>query len=236
LAGTNLEEGYSSLRQALYPNVTLPFRAHHTWGYDVYGDKKFVEFRRRTPDSPGESPALDFLGASLIVSTEPLPSPSKTVAWSGNAVLSSRPNALPRVTVVSQAVGIPSPEKRLDYLFGDWDPRQEVVLETTEGEGHQGFPKLKSWTDPPGRVEALGEGRGWLVYSGVYHPGWEAWANGKKTIVQRANHAFQGVPVPEGEWTVHLLYRPPRVRLGLWVTVMSVLMMVVFLKKTEKHS
>jgi hypothetical protein len=223
LGGTNLVEGYNSAREAFYPNVPLPFRIHQTWSYEVFGFREFAEFRRRLPDLPGESGALDFLGASLMMTTKPLPPPCVLWGRSENALLYTRPTPLARVTVAATAIVRPSSKERLDYLFGSWDPRKEVVLEEEGTAPATGTPLLDSWREEPGRVEAKGHGTGTLVSSGIYFPGWESYVNGIKKPILRANHAFQAVATPEGPWTVHLLYRPTLFRWGLILSVFVVL-------------
>jgi hypothetical protein len=166
MGGKNLVEGYTSVREAFYPNVTLPFRIHHTWSYEVFGFKEFSEFRRRLPDLPDESPALDFLGASLLMTTKPLPAPAVPLARAENALLYSRPNALNRVTVVPKAFALPSQKARLDYLFGPWDPKKEVVVEE-ECAPDTGTPVLEAWQDRPGRVDSP---RAWGGLAGLQRP------------------------------------------------------------------
>jgi hypothetical protein len=220
MGGQNLAEGYEGLRQAFYPNVPLPFRVHQTWSYEVFGQQRFAEFRRRLPALPGASAAYDFLGAALVMSTEPLPPPARFAARRENALLYERPSALPRVTVAPQAVVRPEASERLDYLFGPWRAGQEVVLEEA-APPRKGDVRLAGWSETPGRVSAGGEGEGWLVYSGAWNAGWKAYVNGKKEPLRRANHAFQSVGTPPGSWTVNLLYRPRLFRAGLWISALA---------------
>ncbi|MBL8022963.1 MAG: YfhO family protein [Elusimicrobia bacterium] len=236
MGGTNLVDGYHSLREAFYPNTALPFRVHHTWAYEVFGFQRFTEFRRRIPALPGESPALDFLGGALVMSTISLPPPSVFVGQRDNALLYSRPTALPRVTVVPTAVVRSNAEERLNYLFGPWRPQKEVVLETKVPPS-SGTPQLDGWKDEPGRVAAKGMGKGWLVYSGIYYPGWEAYVNGKREPILRANHAFQAVATPEDSWRVDILYRPKLFRVGLLITLLTALGFFLWVgKKLHSYS
>ncbi len=58
-----------------------------------------------------------------------------------------------------------------------------------------------------------------LVVSEVYYPrGWNATVNGETTGIVQVNHLLRGVPVPEGESTVRLLFRPPSQRNGVLIT------------------
>jgi hypothetical protein len=226
MGGTHLTEGYNTLREAFHPNVPLPFRVHQTWSYEVFGFQEFTAFRRRLPDLPGESAALDFLGASHVMTAQPLPPPNNILARADHALLYTRPAPLERVSVVDSAVARPDPSERLDYLFGPWNPREEVVVEA-EVSPRKGTPVKEFWRDEPGRVTAQGHGAGWLVYNGIYFPGWEAYVNGRKTPLLRANHAFQSVALPDTHWTVRLIYRPHLFRIGLMITLFTIVCVVV---------
>jgi hypothetical protein len=233
--GSNLMEGYESVREVLYPNVPLPYRVHQTWSYEVFGITEFVDYRRRVPDHPGESAMLDFLGADPILSTTNLPDPSRFAGQRPNALLYRRPGALPRTTAVGRAVVKTSLEDRLNYLAGPWDPRREVVIESPfphvetgtpqgpaiETDNPNGGPRVTRWSDGPGHARADGEGKGWLVRSETFYPGWSCWVNGRPVTIARANHAFQAVPVPEGQWTAWWRYRSPPFQFGLWVSILT---------------
>lgn len=227
MAGTNLEQGYATLRDAFYPNVHLPYRVHQTWSYEVFGVKEFVEFRRRIPDRPGPSAMLDFLGAHTVLSTTELPEPSRLLAQRTNALFYIRPDAMPRVTAVSRAVEITAPEERLHYLATAWDPRREVVLEKAPRfptEPPADAPRVTHWSDGPGFARASGHGNGWVVRSETFYPGWACWVNGRRSPLFRANHAFQAVPVPKGPWEVRWKFRSLLFEGCLWISLLTALL------------
>lgn len=209
LAGENLIDGYHSLRQSLYPNVSLPHRVPQAWSHEVFGGRRFVEFRRRVPDLPGESPALDFLGVSHVISIEPLPAPSRFLAQSANALLYTRPRPLERVTWVPRARVLSDAAERLTILEKGWDPRDEVLLEEPVAEADGTDGALAEWAESPGRVTARGRGAGWLVYSGAAAAGWRAFIDGRPAPIARANHAFQALRTPDGEWRALWVYQTP---------------------------
>lgn len=207
LAGDNLLDGYHSLRQSLYPNVPLPHRVPQAWSHEVFGARRFVEFRRRVPDLPGESAALDFLGVSHVISIEPLPAPSRFLAQSANALLYTRPRPLERVSWAPRARVVPDPAERLAVLEKDWNPRAEVVLEEPVAAPSGAGGALTEWAEVPGRVTARGRDEGWLVYSGNFAAGWRATVNGRPAPIVRANHAFQALRTPPGEWSARWVYQ-----------------------------
>jgi hypothetical protein len=65
-----------------------------------------------------------------------------------------------------------------------------------------------------------------LVVSQNWLPGWTATVGGVEAPVVRVNHSLQGVPVPEGTHEVHLAYRPGSVFNALWISGISVLLLL----------
>lgn len=71
-------------------------------------------------------------------------------------------------------------------------------------------------------LDARSEGRGLLVVSEVYYPGWRARVDGKEAPVYRVDHALRGVVLPPGEHRVELYYQPLSLFLGAIVTALTV--------------
>lgn len=224
LDGATPEAGYQSLRQTLPPNVQVPFRIHQTWGHEVFPLQTFAEFRRTIPLEKPLVPALDFVGARYLLTTRALPPPAVYRAERPNAFLYENPGALPRVTRVDRARVLTEKAARLKFLASGWNPREEVVLEEEAAAVAQGGGEW-SWDDArPGRLSAWGEGGGgWLVWSQVFYPGWEAYVNGERAPLRRANHAFQTVALPAGPWRVEILYRPGTMWMGLAAAMLAMM-------------
>jgi hypothetical protein len=94
------------------------------------------------------------------------------------------------------------------------DPGEVEVLE--EGSGHV---RLRVRRDDPG----------WLVAMQSHYPGWHASVDGDAAPVRRANAAFLGVAVPEGESVVELRYRPASVTVGALVSAAALLVLLALL-------
>lgn len=249
LDGDTLEEGYQSVRQIMHPSLNLPYRVPFTWGYEVFPLKYFTEFRRTIKEGQESGPQIDFVGGRHIVATKELP--HRLMARRANGLLYTNDNALPRATWVGKEIVIPDPDARLRYISGEWKPWDEVVVEkfsepsfrairqtaaTPRGNGQLGDDI--SWKETPGRLVARGESStaGWLVYSETFYPGWEAYVNGKRVELWKANHAFQSVRTPAGQWEAVLLYRPKLFRWGLMGSLVAMLMIVVCLLINRKDS
>lgn len=229
LDGSTAETGYQSLRQLLIPNMQLPFRVHQAWSHDVFPFRPFAEFRRLISVDRPLGPALDFLGARHILTLRALPAPAVYKAERPNGLLYGNAGGLSRVTRVGRAVTWAGKEERLRGLAGPWRPGEEVVLE-----GAFSYLPMETgewrWNDVrPGALRAEGTaGGGWLVWSQIDYPGWEAYVNGRKTDIRRANHAFQALALPAGAWTADILYRPTPLfgalaLAALWAAVLTAL-------------
>lgn len=84
---------------------------------------------------------------------------------------------------------------------------------------------------PPSRVEILDyrlnevtlrvktDRPGLLFLADSYHPGWRSTVDGRRAPVVPADFVFRGVPVPAGEHEVKFRFRPKSFRVGLGVSV-----------------
>ena len=70
-------------------------------------------------------------------------------------------------------------------------------------------------------------GRGILVVSEVFYPGWTATVNAQPVPIYRADGVLRGVSVPNGDSIVRFEYRPWSVRLGFALTLAAILTTVV---------
>ncbi|MBQ0011784.1 MAG: YfhO family protein [Clostridiales bacterium] len=81
-----------------------------------------------------------------------------------------------------------------------------------------------------GEINAPTEGN--LVLSVPYDEGWEALIDGKKTETLSGFQAFLSVHVPEGHHEVKLIYRPEGLKLGLYGTVGSAVLILALTTST----
>lgn len=74
-----------------------------------------------------------------------------------------------------------------------------------------------------------------LVTSIPYDKGWRAKIDGKKVAVEKMNYAFVGIPLEQGKQTVELTYYPPYWPYVVWLSLMSLVVLIairVYRKKT----
>lgn len=148
--------------------------------------------------------------------------------YEGDAVdVLENPDALPRAWIVHSARQM-EPLIALDRLdSGAVDPRETALLEEKP-------PPLGRPDDPaadearvtsyePNRIEidASTGARGLLVLSEVYYPGWNAYVDGEKVELRRADYLLRAIPVPAGEHTVELRYEPWTLRAGTALSLLT---------------
>ncbi len=87
---------------------------------------------------------------------------------------------------------------------------------------------VKSLTDSGNAVtiHAASDRDGWLILSDTFYPGWRATIAGAPIEIQIANGAFRAVKFPAGDHTIEFRYEPVSVRLGLIISLTSLMIIV----------
>ena len=72
----------------------------------------------------------------------------------------------------------------------------------------------------------------YVILSNLFYPGWKLKVNGKEIPIQRVNYTFQGLPLPDAENAkVEIIYDPDSFKLGLGITLLSLLISLAVLWK-----
>ena len=75
-----------------------------------------------------------------------------------------------------------------------------------------------------------------LILSEIHYPGWQATVDGQPTPILRAYYTLRAVPVPAGEHTVELSFRPLSFMLGTIVSVLSFMIIFIVFILTRRYS
>jgi membrane protein YfhO len=161
-----------------------------------------------------ESPIYSLLGVAYVFAIEPFESPVYERVW--NRLLHHRLNCLPRAFIVHEA-SIVADEKEMRQKLSDprFDPAEQVYLEAKAG-------PLPSLSSPRAKetlyfesfcsnrvvIQVTTTGRGILVLSDAYFPGWGATVDGRPARILPADWGLRGVTLPEGTHEVVFRYRP----------------------------
>ncbi|MBN1346221.1 MAG: YfhO family protein [Phycisphaerae bacterium] len=75
-------------------------------------------------------------------------------------------------------------------------------------------------------IELESQAAGLLVVADTHYPGWTATVDGQDAPIYKVNYAFRGVRVPRGNVVVNMVYRPPSVRIGAVVSLVSLMVVI----------
>ena len=147
--------------------------------------------------------------------------------------------AFPRAFLVPRARVAPSLGTALsEMVHRPFHPDQEVILAddgTTQtnvvaaDRGGQGQATVTQYATDSVRIHTTASADAWLVLSDTYYPGWVASVDGQPTTVLRGDVLFRAVAVPAGDHDVEFRFEPASVRLGLAISVVSLLLLILAL-------
>lgn len=221
LLSASLGLGYG-LRDVILTSPLLMVRNEAllaTAGLDV-GDKGEVKVERLA-----RHPALvDLLGLRYLLSVHDLGAAgyAELPLDAAPVRLFENPDPLPSAYLVDCSVVSEEPLAALDAV----DLRRVAVFEDPPpplpcGEGPVGEAALTVLG--PGALDITVRARraALLVQTDSWYPGWEAEVDGVPATLYRVNLLFRGIAVPAGEHEVRLRYRPPAVRAGIGLSLLT---------------
>jgi hypothetical protein len=133
--------------------------------------------------------------------------------------------ALPRAYAVMKLKAIDSTDELMRRIFSyRMSPWYEAALSTDDIRqiGHENFSPgdVRIIESRPNSVKLAAEfaGRGFLVLSDQFYPGWNAYIDGIKTRVFKTNAVMRGIVVPAGEHTVVFRYEPNHIYVAMVVS------------------
>lgn len=74
-----------------------------------------------------------------------------------------------------------------------------------------------------------------ILLSEIYYPGWSVWIDSEESDILRIDHTLRGVIVPEGLHTVHFIYRPRSLYLGIVLSVLAMALMATYIGRVTNH-
>jgi hypothetical protein len=130
-----------------------------------------------------------------------------------------------------------NPQKILDTMFSSSvNLKKTIVLEQDpklklNGEGIANISKYSS-----GKISIAtnSNGNNLLFLSDTYYPGWQAYVDGKKTQIYRADFAFRAVFVPKGQHRVEFVYSPLSFNLGVLAGALGLLTIILLAVISKK--
>lgn len=173
----------------------------------------------------------DMTGTAVVVTKNDASLPGfDSVVWEDKAWrISRRATALPRAYIAENIVVEPDGAIELSKLFA---PESDIIstayvevpIEGIQGAGTQkGKATVLSYSPNKVTIAVEAGGTSMLVLSDTYYPGWKATVDGIDREIYRTNYTFRGVIVPGGKHIVEFRYEPESLRIGLWVSAISLI-------------
>jgi hypothetical protein len=195
---------------------------------------------------------LDLLNARFFVTTsynssfetlKKFPERFSLVYSAGAVEVFENRLALPRAFLVPASDGIeilPNEDAQLARLRDPgFDPQLHVILSAMPAELVAGLPKeahgSRAVVDQV-KVSSNSvvfsvnsESPGIVVLSQIYYPGWQVFVDGIRAPVLQTDYALTGVFVKEGPHAIKFLYRPASLKIGLAITLGTILIVAIFI-------
>ena len=202
--------------------------------------EKFINFIRYKPLSPPIPSLLNLLNVKYVLATGSIELPGYVYVQEGLAKskLYENRNSLPRAFLVKNYHVLKSDEE-FARAFDDpnFDPRSAVLLERVparfeEMKKKPVMPRLKpavrvlTYENSRMVLEVTTPEAALLFMSEAYYPGWQAYVDGRKEEILRANYVFRAIPLSPGSHKVEVVMEPLSFKIGLAVSVLTVLLLI----------
>jgi len=152
-------------------------------------------------------------------------------------------SSLPRAFMVYDWEVVSDDEEILDrmlnpnFSFADKIILEEDVIEIEKAVDKPIFDKIvfDEIKEQEIQIEVELEKDGLMFVSDAHFPGWKAYIDGVQTKIYRANFAFRAVPVKKGKHLVSFLYDPLSFRIGVGVSIATMLFLVGYILYEQKN-
>ncbi len=220
------------MRESLLPDLGMVEQLPSANTSEPLVESRYYALLQVVERMPSEAAmrVLGMMNVAYVLS----PSSERTteVAYRASTVTVYRnPYLLPRAYTLCRARVLDPKQAMHEIGSVDFDPTQEVILEPpalpqSAGCDWQPATVLRS---VPNRVtiETSLPQPGYLVLADTFYPGWQAFVDGHRAEIMRANYAFRAVQLTEGEHQVVFEYRPGSFTAGVICSAAAVSMVVV---------
>jgi uncharacterized membrane protein YfhO len=185
------------------------------------------------------SPLLNLLNVKYYVVAAPdqrIQPEIEPVFQNSNYKIYHNPYALPRSFVVHEVRVVEEPREVLRQMGNPgFNPTLTAIVE----EKVESLPSdVNTQSSPPSFVErslnrvlleATLDRAGLLVLADVFYPGWKCFVDGKETNIYRANYVMRGIFVPAGRHRVEFRYEPLSFKVGVVLSLASLILAAGFL-------
>jgi hypothetical protein len=140
------------------------------------------------------------------------------------------PTCVPRAFMAFDARVIPDDAAQKAFMASDaFQPARTVVLDEdphapladTSGKGSVRITRYRMNAIA---MDVEASANGFLVMSEIFYPGWNAYVDGVRRDIVRADWCLRGLPIAAGSHRVEVRYEPASFARGLWITVATLVL------------
>jgi len=252
------------LKEKSSPALNLIHRLHDIWGIDVIHLSRVDDLYKAFTSHPSISSTnlLDIYGVKYVISVTPLggdprlqliyarleglQGKKRDLLEENTVKLYKYRNGLSRGFFVKDFGVMKDPKEILSAMNKRTFKLQKKVFLEEEPE----WPGMESSSHKDSSltkdVEFVSESnnqlklllrmkeRGFFVLSDTYFPGWKVFVNGKARKIYRADYNFRAIPLNAGEYEIRFIYDPMTFKVGILVSIITLLGIVVYLVIRKK--
>lgn len=230
VSGFNDIRGYDSIDPGRLTELALTTLDPKSLVYSYARLQRMVPRVELSPrDEMRLPPVLDLLSTRYVIFRGAPPPDIQPPFREDDYYLLENRNALPRVFVPQRVEVIAADAERLRRMNSpDFDPRAVAFVEQAVAlpEQCEGTAEIVSEIPTHVTVKATMRTAGMLLLADTWDQGWRAYRGGERLPVLRADHALRGVVLPAGESTVEFRYEPTSFKLGLWLCLAGIGLLV----------
>jgi hypothetical protein len=232
--------GIWSSKDRFVNNRMMEFGLYDMWGYDSTGLRRNVEIGRIVYHlkTPTGNNLLNLFNVKYIAARGDIRNRGyKRVSKTRYAAVYLNKNCLQRAFLVRKPLIMNNEKQMLSYMAGrKFTPEKEIILEE-----HVELPQQKEANRikkekvnilryRPQRVDifVVAKMPAFLLLSDTYYPGWQAYIDGKKTHIYRADYFLRAVVVPEGKHIVRFAYEPFSFKVGAIITLFTIAALAIY--------
>ena len=199
------------------------------------------------PSNTNRLRVLDALGVRYILDRAENASTTKTFPPNRFAVVYEKDGwkifenllAAPR-TFIAQSIETYTDKEDFskEFFRNEFDPGTTVLIESSTklslSKPQGGSAEILNYQPNYVEIRTVVPTDSLLYLSDSYYPGWRAYVDNKETTIIKANYAFRGVSVPQGDHVITFRYDPWSFATGKKITILAIVITLIILIRKRK--
>ena len=228
-----------NLPSAFIPNSNILQQRPAVNNFDPFTPRRFSVWMDEVMGKPGlvNSDLLRYLDVDMVEEAHPdtgavsffeVDSPSRYHFFTCAEMSTNEIQSLSKVIAKMESgqilsrVILENPLTDSDFTCRPADENLDIHIQVNQSNQH--------------RIELITTQPGWLMQSDIWYPGWKAFLDGQAVPLERMDFAFRGIYIPEGKHEIQLDYQPLSFRYGLWISILSLIVLVTLLFLLKRWS